>query len=557
MSENDEQQTQDTVSAPAVDTSDIVEQVLEELVTDEDGKSITELLSEVKEQLQDDPHELKPITPKEARDSYLTEREEDASYDTLDTISDSTALFVEWAEDAGIENLNTVGGRELQEFKDWCKEESDNNTVSLNGILSNVRRFLVYCVRIEAVASDVPEKTPVPNVPDDEDVCYEKPSDEEVEQTLAHLRQYEHASRRHVEYEIVQEFGCRMGAARAIDFDEDVDIDEQVIHLRYRPEKSHPDERGTPLKNQKDGERNLNISDHLAELIQDHLDNPERDDVEDKFNREPLFTTEDGRITLGTFRRDFYKLTRPCEYSDSCPHERDEETCEAANNEYASKCPSSYSPHPLRRWSIENQIDRGVPKELLSDRVDVSVPVLNEHYDTRSKERKRKHRLKLLEKIYPDIGDPEATIQDDTLEDTIESELKSTLEPDLDELPDDVADLPTSDEIETDGDAGDDNPESDGDEEISDDSQVTFDRFGGGITGVTTLGAWPVIVTIIVGRWLQRRVNRELTAMTPEAELSATPGYSRAAKGLTEYCIFVGLLSLNFALLGVPSVAFF
>jgi hypothetical protein len=34
------------------------------------------------------------------------------------------------------------------------------------------------------------------------------------------------------------------------------------------------------------------------------------------------------------------------------------------------------------------QLDAGVPKKLLSDRVDVSVPILDKHYDQRSKERK-------------------------------------------------------------------------------------------------------------------------------------------------------------------------
>jgi hypothetical protein len=44
-----------------------------------------------------------------------------------------------------------------------------------------------------------------------------------------------------------------------------------------------------------------------------------------------------------------------------------------------------------------NQLDAGVPKELLSDRVDVSVPVLDKHYDQRSEERKSRRRREVLE----------------------------------------------------------------------------------------------------------------------------------------------------------------
>lgn len=48
-------------------------------------------------------------------------------------------------------------------------------------------------------------------------------------------------------------------------------------------------------------------------------------------------------------------------------------------------------------WSIMTQLDAGVPKELLSDRVDVSVPVLDKHYDQRTEERKSRHRRDVLE----------------------------------------------------------------------------------------------------------------------------------------------------------------
>lgn len=70
--------------------------------------------------------------------------------------------------------------------------------------------------------------------------------------------------------------------------------------------------------------------------------------------------------------------------------------CEATNNRQASKCESSFSPHPLRRWSIEYQLDEGISKEILSDRVDGSVPVLDKHYDRRTEERKRRRRLNVL-----------------------------------------------------------------------------------------------------------------------------------------------------------------
>ena len=44
-----------------------------------------------------------------------------------------------------------------------------------------------------------------------------------------------------------------------------------------------------------------------------------------------------------------------------------------------------------------SQFDAGMPTELLSDRVDVSVSVLDKHYDQRSEERKSRRRREELE----------------------------------------------------------------------------------------------------------------------------------------------------------------
>ncbi|WP_336000499.1 hypothetical protein [Halorientalis halophila] len=85
-------------------------------------------------------------------------------------------------------------------------------------------------------------------------------------------------------------------------------------------------------------------------------------------------------------------------YSSDCPHGRDATDCDAVKNRNAPECPSGFTTHPLRKWAIMNQLDAGMPKELLSDRVDVSVPVLDKHYDQRTEERKSRRRREELEK---------------------------------------------------------------------------------------------------------------------------------------------------------------
>jgi integrase len=336
---------------------------------------------------------LDPISPEDSVDWYLDHRRRELRVATRRKHRSALGTFVDWTNSQDIDNLNEISGRQLLAFKTWLKRESDLATVSLNGNLAILQRFLRFCETIEAVHEGLADRTPLPNVPAAEEVSYEVPTADEVESIRSHFRRFEYASRRHVEFELIAEIGIRLGAVRAIDLD-DFDREQLVIHLRHRPEAVN--EYGTPLKNGSDGERIVNISDQLCEFVVDYIEH-NRVAVTDDFGREPLFTTNMGRPSTATVRRDFYKMTRPCEYTGDCPHDRQISECEAAKNANAADCPSRYSTHPLRKWAIMRQLDSGIPKELLSDRVDVSVPVLDKHYDQRSMARKSRQRREVLE----------------------------------------------------------------------------------------------------------------------------------------------------------------
>jgi len=337
--------------------------------------------------------DLEPLAPQDALDWYLEHRRDDLRTATRRKHRSALGTFVDWTDEAGIDDMNDIGGRQLMEFKTWRKTETDLVTVSLNGNLAILQRFLRFCENIDAVAEGVSDQVPLPNVPPEEEVNYEVPTDEEVEDIRSYFRRFEYASRRHVEFELIAEVGVRLGAVRAIDVG-DFNPEAKVIRLRHRPEGT--DDYGTPLKNGPDGERLINLSDQLRNFVVDYIEH-NRADITDKYDREPLFTTSGGRPSTATIRRDFYKMSRPCTYSGNCPHDREIAECDAAKNANATDCPSRFSTHPLRKWAIMNQLDEGVPKELLSDRVDVSVPVLDKHYDQRTEEQKSRRRREVLE----------------------------------------------------------------------------------------------------------------------------------------------------------------
>jgi site-specific recombinase XerD len=340
---------------------------------------------------------LESLTPDDAIEWYLKDRQDDLRPATLRSHRSALNIFQDWTREAGISNLNDLAGRDLARFKTWRKNETDINRVSLNGTLGILQCFLRFCETIEAVEDGLAEKVQLPNVPEDEEVRTEVPDDEAVQAIRDYCRRFEYATRRHAEFELIAEIGIRLGTIRAIDL-EDVQAEAAVIELRHRPESS--DTYGTPLKNGSDGERIVNISPDLVDLLEDYIFQ-NRQEVVDRFDREPLFTTGEGRVSTATVRRDFYKLTRPCEYEPDCPHGREIAACEATRSGKAGSCPSSFSTHPLRKWAIMSQLDSGVPKEILSDRVDVSVPVLEKHYDQRSEERKSRRRREELSANLP------------------------------------------------------------------------------------------------------------------------------------------------------------
>ena len=337
--------------------------------------------------------DLEPLAPQEALDWYLQHRRDSLRTATRRKHQSALGAFVEWTDEVGIDDMNDIGGRQLMEFKTWRKTESDLTVVSLNGNLAILQRFLRFCENVDAVPAGVADRVPLPNVPPEEEVDDWVPADEAVESIRSYFGQFEYASRRHVVFELIAEVGIRLGGVLAIDL-ADFDPEEMVIHLRHRPEGT--DEYGTPLKNGRDGERIINISEQLRDFVVDYVDHNRADTVDD-YGRQPLFTTAGGRPSTATIRRDFYKMTRPCVSSGECPHDREISDCEATKNMNAADCPSRFSTHPLRKWAIMNQLDQGVPKELLSDRVDVSVPVLDKHYDQRTEERKSRRRRDVLE----------------------------------------------------------------------------------------------------------------------------------------------------------------
>lgn len=321
----------------------------------------------------------------EARQWYLDHRRADASDWTLRTLGYRLDAFVEWCADEGIETVDEIDGWVLERF--FRFRQSQLAPVSLKGQMSSLRLFLAYLERIEAVEEGVSQKVDIPTVTADQESSDVKLDTEDAKRLLRYYRdsRAEYGRPRHVVLELLWNTGCRQGGLRALDLG-DYDSENQYLSFRNRPET------GTRLKNGADGERVIAISEAVCDVVDAYVAR-ERFDKRDQFGRAPLLSARQGRPSPTTVRAWAYLATQPCVHM-RCPHGMEKQTCEYRERGAGSKCPSSRAPHHIRTGSITWHLDRGIPLEVVAERVNAAPETIKRHYDKASDLQKLEERRK-------------------------------------------------------------------------------------------------------------------------------------------------------------------
>jgi len=335
--------------------------------------------------------ELEHLGPAEAKRMFLAQREDEVTEKTHQIYHYRLKPFVRWCDEEDITNLNELSARDLHRYRMWRKEDGDLKTITLKGQLSTIRVFIKFCESIDGVEQGLHDQMLIPSVDDEEAVSDSMLEPERAKQILEYLGKFEYASKRHALMTVLWSTGCRMGAAHSLDVD-DFDPEQQALAIHHRPDT------GTHLKNKQSGERICALGEEETEVLQDYID-VTRDEVIDDHGRDPLFTTQYGRMHRTKIREMVYAVTRPCAYGDDCPHDRDPNSCEAATYTQASKCPSSVSPHDIRRGSITHLLRNDVPKQVVSDRVNSSPETLEKHYSQLTEAEKMEQRRDYLEEL--------------------------------------------------------------------------------------------------------------------------------------------------------------
>jgi site-specific recombinase XerD len=334
----------------------------------------------------DGTDDLDRIAPSNLLDLYLSERESDLAWKTRRSHRYAIEKFVAWCDENGIQTVADLDGRDLHEFRSYRRD--DLTPESLRSQLGAIRQYLRFAESIEAAPEKLAERIIMPETTRS---ARESRLDADTAETvLDHLSRFQYASRDHALLRLLWTMAIRVGTARSFDLG-DFDRDEQTLQARHRPETD------TPLKNADRARRLLALDDRTTQVLADFVDH-NRPSGTDEHGREPLFLTEKGRIAGSTVRRATYRWTRPCYRGDGCPHDRDPDECDAKRTvSHGSKCPSTVSPHDVRRGAISKYLAEGTPARAISDRADVSEEVLDKHYDARSERERAETRREFFE----------------------------------------------------------------------------------------------------------------------------------------------------------------
>lgn len=316
------------------------------------------------------------LSPREARDRWLDKLRVDRTESTLSTYYYRLKLFCEWAEENSIESVGEINGWDLESYEAHRRSQKPT-ALTLNKEFGTLQNWLEYLARIEVVDEDLSEKVDPPDVPKGELSSDVKLDQSDAIRLLRYFRTTPevYGSRAHALLELTWNIGARAGAIAALDLRDRRETAEGVRYLHFvnRPET------GTRLKKGPDGERPVFLSKEVWNALDRYVEHY-RFDIQDEHGRSPLLASEQGRPTPGTIRDWMYLATLPCQHSE-CPHDKDPKECEWTEYAKASGCPSSRAPHQVRTGSITWQRNRGIPAEVVAERVNSGVDTIEEHYD--------------------------------------------------------------------------------------------------------------------------------------------------------------------------------
>lgn len=309
----------------------------------------------------------------EAIDRFLKRRKTEMTERTIRSDKSRLVDFADWCADRDVTTMDEVTPWLLDEY-DLDLRDRDLAATTIKSKLTTLRVFLKYCARTDLVDDDLPNAIDTPSLEADEESSDERLEASDAKAALSFFRDSNayFGVPMHAFLELAWHTAARVGAIRGLDLG-DYNADDQYVHFRHRPSE------GTPLKNKREGERIVGLTDHVCAALDTYIAR-ERSERRDDEGREPLFCGRQGRLSFSSIRGWSYRATQPCLWT-ACPHGRRRATCEYTQRTHASKCPSSRSPHRIRTGSITWQLNSGLDIETVATRVNANPDTIRRYYD--------------------------------------------------------------------------------------------------------------------------------------------------------------------------------
>lgn len=309
----------------------------------------------------------------EAIDRFIARNRPNWKGQTERTYRKSLATFETFADEADLDTLADLSLWEVGRYTDWLLEQ-EYAQATVASKQKQARRWLKWLESQGYLDVGIHLAIEPLKLEDKDQTSSQILRPESLREFLAFYRNSTRwrATRRHALLEVIGHTGARRSCIRSLDVD-DYDPDARILSFINRPES------GTRLKRGDQHQRKVVLSEAPNAILEEYVVR-ERKRKHDDYGRKPLFTSNRGRPSKSSITGWLYQATVPCVYRE-CPHGRQRRNCEYTEQQHASKCPSSTSPHPVRRGSITWQLNIGRSIEDVADRAATTPSVIRRYYD--------------------------------------------------------------------------------------------------------------------------------------------------------------------------------
>lgn len=322
---------------------------------------------------QPQPREPPDLAIGESIDLFINRNRPNWKGETARTYRKSLDTFEDFAEEEGLEHLSDIELWVVGKYTDWLLAR-DYRRATVQSKQKQARRWLKWLESQGYISVGTHLAIETLRLEDHEQTSSKILTPDELGEYLRYYRDSTRwrATRRHALLEVIGHVGGRRSCIRALDV-EDYDPETRTLQFINRPET------GTRLKRGRAHERKVVLSEEPNAVLDTFVER-ERERVADDHGRRPLFASKRGRPTKSTLTNWLYQATEPC-IMRPCPHGKERHSCTWTEQSEASKCPSSMSPHPVRRGSITWQLNIGRSIEDVAQRAATTPGVIRRYYD--------------------------------------------------------------------------------------------------------------------------------------------------------------------------------